>query len=136
MQQWSFQTMLGADIHGSTLGILGMGRIGQGIARRGAHGFGMKVLYHNRSQLPAATEAEVGATYVDLDTLLAQSDHLLLVLSASHEDLEFTLPGVEGCSGWELLVDTGDDEARESRACGEKTLWQGRSLKLFKCPMT
>ena len=63
-----------------------MGRIGQGIARRGA-GFGMKVLYHNRSQLPAATEAEVGATYVDLDTLLAQSDHLLLVLPytpASH----------------------------------------------------
>jgi len=44
--QWSFQTMLGADIHGSTLGILGMGRIGQGIARRGAHGFGMRVLYH------------------------------------------------------------------------------------------
>ena len=42
-QQWSFQTMLGADIHGSTLGILGMGHIGQGIARRGAHGFGMKV---------------------------------------------------------------------------------------------
>ena len=86
-QQWSFQTMLGADIHGSTLGILGMGRIGQGIARRGAHGFGMKVLYHNRSQLPAATEAELGATYVDLDALLAQSDHLLLVLPytpASH----------------------------------------------------
>mgnify|MGYP000888589486 FL=1 len=78
--QWSFQTMLGADIHGSTLGILGMGRIGQGIARRGAHGFGMRVLYHNRSPLPAATEAEVGARYVDLPTLLAQSDHLVLVL--------------------------------------------------------
>ncbi len=64
-----------------------MGRIGQSIARRGAHGFGMKVLYHNRSQLPAATEAELGATYVDLDALLAQSDHLLLVLPytpASH----------------------------------------------------
>lgn len=78
--QWSFQSMLGADIHGSTLGILGMGRIGQGIARRGAHGFNMRVLYHNRSRLPQATEAELGAQYVDLDTLLAQSDHLLLVL--------------------------------------------------------
>ena len=55
--QWSFQTLLGADIHGSTLGILGMGRIGQGIARRGALGFGMRVLYHNRSRLPDATEA-------------------------------------------------------------------------------
>lgn len=81
--QWSFQTMLGADIHGSTLGILGMGRIGQGIARRGALGFGMRVLYHNRSRLPEATEAEVGARYVDLDTLLAQADHLVLVLPYS-----------------------------------------------------
>ena len=90
-QQWSFQTMLGADIHGSTLGILGMGRIGQGIARRGAHGFGMKVLYHNRSRLPAETEAALGATYVDLDTLLAQSDHLVTVLPytpASHHIID------------------------------------------------
>lgn len=81
--QWSFQTMLGADIHGSTLGILGMGRIGQGIARRGALGFGMRVLYHNRSRLPEATEAEVGAQYVGLDALLAQADHLVLVLPYS-----------------------------------------------------
>ncbi len=91
--QWSFQTMLGADIHGSTLGILGMGRIGQGIARRGALGFGMRVLYHNRSRLPDATEADVGAQYVDLDTLLAQSDHLMLVLPyspASHHIIDAT----------------------------------------------
>ena len=81
--QWSFQTMLGADIHGSTLGILGMGRIGQGIARRAAHGFNMRVLYHNRSQLPADTERAVGAAYVDFQTLLARSDHLLLVLPYS-----------------------------------------------------
>ena len=90
-QQWSFRTMLGADIHGSTLGILGMGRIGQGIARRGAHGFGMKVLYHNRSRLPATNEAALGASYVDFDTLLAQSDHLLLVLpytTASHHIID------------------------------------------------
>ncbi|MCC4601991.1 2-hydroxyacid dehydrogenase [Xanthomonas melonis] len=83
--QWSFKTMLGADIHGSTLGILGMGRIGQGIARRGAHGFGMRVLYHNRSQLPAATEQALGAQYVDFETLLAQSDHLVLVLPYTKE---------------------------------------------------
>ncbi|QIO88950.1 D-glycerate dehydrogenase [Stenotrophomonas rhizophila] len=89
--QWSFRTMLGADIHGSTLGILGMGRIGQGIARRGALGFGMRVLYHNRSRLPEATEAEVGATYVDLYTLLARADHLVLVLpysAASHHIID------------------------------------------------
>ena len=77
--QWSFSTMLGADIHGSTVGILGMGRIGQGIARR-ASGFDMRVLYHNRSRLPADTERASGAQYVGFDELLAQSDHLVLVL--------------------------------------------------------
>ncbi|WP_028919607.1 2-hydroxyacid dehydrogenase [Pseudoxanthomonas suwonensis] len=90
-RQWSFSTMLGADVHGSTLGILGMGRIGQAIARRGHHGFGMKVLYHNRSRLPEAVEQGVGARYVDFDTLLAQSDHLVLVLpysQASHHIID------------------------------------------------
>jgi gluconate 2-dehydrogenase len=83
-RQWSFQTMLGADLHGSTLGILGMGRIGQGIARR-ASGFDMKVLYHNRSRLPAASERETRASYVEFDELLAQADHLMLVLPYSKE---------------------------------------------------
>lgn len=82
-RQWSFTTMLGADVHGSTLGILGMGRIGQAIARRGHHGFGMKVLYHNRSRLPQAVEQEVGASHVGFDELLANADHLLLVLPYS-----------------------------------------------------
>jgi gluconate 2-dehydrogenase len=78
-QGWGFHKMLGAEVHGSTLGILGMGRIGQGIARRAA-GFGMRVLYHNRSRLPEAVERECRARYVDRDALLAQSDHLVLVL--------------------------------------------------------
>jgi gluconate 2-dehydrogenase len=84
-RQWSFQNMLGADLHGSTLGILGMGRIGQGIARRGS-GFGMKVLYHNRSRLPEATEREARASYVGFDALLAQADHLMLVLPYAKEN--------------------------------------------------
>lgn len=83
-RQWSFQTMLGADLHGSTLGILGMGRIGQGIAKR-ASGFDMRVLYHNRSRLPEASEREVRAAYVGFDDLLAQADHLLLALPYSKE---------------------------------------------------
>ena len=90
-QQWSFSTMLGADVHGSTLGILGMGRIGQGIARRGHHGFGMKVLYHNRSRLPDASERGIGARYVGFDELLAQADHLVLTLPyspASHHVID------------------------------------------------
>jgi glyoxylate/hydroxypyruvate/2-ketogluconate reductase len=67
-------------VHGSTLGILGMGRIGQAIARRGALGFGMRVVYHNRSRLTAEQEAPIAARYVDKATLLREADHLVLVL--------------------------------------------------------
>jgi len=80
--QWHgsrFEGWLGADIHGKTIGILGMGRIGQAIARRAA-GFRARVIYHNRSRLDAALERECAATYVDKASLLAQSDHLILVL--------------------------------------------------------
>jgi len=81
--RWALDMFAGAEVHGSTLGILGMGRIGQAIARRGALGFGMKVIYHNRSRLDAATEAECKATYVDKATLLRDADHLILVLPYS-----------------------------------------------------
>jgi len=81
-QGWNFKGLLGADLHGSTVGILGMGRIGQGIARR-ASGFDMRVLYHNRSRLPADIERECRAQYVDFDTLFGQADHLVLVLPYS-----------------------------------------------------
>ena len=84
-KQWRYDMFAGAEVHGSTLGILGMGRIGQGIARRGAHGFGMNVIYHNRSRLDAATEASCKAQFVDKDTLLKTADHLVLVLPYSAE---------------------------------------------------
>jgi glyoxylate/hydroxypyruvate/2-ketogluconate reductase len=83
--RWALDMFAGAEVHGSTLGILGMGRIGQAIARRGAHGFGMRVIYHNRSRLDAATEAQLGATYVSKSDLLQQADHLVLVLPYSAE---------------------------------------------------
>ncbi len=79
-KQWSVDMFAGADVHGATLGVLGMGRIGQAIARRGALGFGMKVLYHNRSQLSAATEAALGARYVSKEVLLREADHLVIVV--------------------------------------------------------
>ena len=82
-QKWSYDMFAGSDVHGSTLGILGMGRIGQGIAKRGAHGFGMNVIYHNRSRLSPELEAACKARYVDKDELLATSDHLVLVLPYS-----------------------------------------------------
>ncbi len=81
--KWSYDMFAGAEVHGATLGILGMGRIGQAIARRGALGFGMRVIYHNRSRLPAAQEAPLGASYVDKATLLREADHLVLVLPYS-----------------------------------------------------
>ena len=88
--KWRYDMFSGADIHGSTLGILGMGRIGQGIAKRGAHGFGMKVIYHNRSRLDAALEAECKATYVSKQALLETADHVVLVVpysAASHHTI-------------------------------------------------
>jgi gluconate 2-dehydrogenase len=81
--RWRYDMFTGADIHGATLGILGMGRIGQSIARRGAHGFGMKVIYHNRTRLDAALEAECKASYVSKADLLGTADHLVLVLPYS-----------------------------------------------------
>ena len=88
--RWSYDMFSGAEVHGSTLGIIGMGRIGQGIARRGALGFGMQVVYHNRSRLDAATEAECRATYVGKEELLRTADHVVLVVpysAASHHTI-------------------------------------------------
>jgi gluconate 2-dehydrogenase len=85
--KWSYDMFTGSDVHGATLGILGMGRIGQAIARRGALGFGMRVIYHNRSRLAPEQEAPLGARYVSKEELLRAADHLVLVLpysAASH----------------------------------------------------
>jgi len=81
--RWRYDMFTGSDVHGATLGILGMGRIGQAIARRGALGFGMRVIYHNRSRLDPAQEAPLGARHVDKPTLLREADHLVLVLPYS-----------------------------------------------------
>jgi gluconate 2-dehydrogenase len=83
--QWKLDFFCGAEVYGTTLGIIGMGRIGQAIAKRGAHGFGMKVLYHNRSQLAPDLEAACKATYVSKSALLQQADHVVLVVPYSKE---------------------------------------------------
>jgi glyoxylate/hydroxypyruvate/2-ketogluconate reductase len=81
--KWTVDAFAGTDVHGSTMGVLGMGRIGQAIARRGVLGFGMKLVYHNRSRLDAATEAELGARYLSKEELLRQSDHVVIVVPYS-----------------------------------------------------
>lgn len=81
--KWAYDMLLGAPVHKTTLGILGMGRIGQAIARRAALGFDMQIIYHNRSPLPPEQALPYKATYVSLDELLQQSDHLMIVLPYS-----------------------------------------------------
>jgi glyoxylate reductase len=72
---WDVGQMLGADVWGKTIGILGFGRIGREVARR-ANGFKMRVLYFNRNRVDAGVEQEVKARYVEFDTLLRESDFL------------------------------------------------------------
>jgi glyoxylate reductase len=74
---WGFWDYLGGDLAGATLGIFGMGRIGRAVARRGA-AFGMRVVYHSRTRLPAEEETALGAGPVSFDQLLARSDVLTL----------------------------------------------------------
>ncbi|MCO5412980.1 2-hydroxyacid dehydrogenase [Ralstonia mojiangensis] len=83
-KRWTYDAFLGAEVYGSTLGILGMGRIGQALARR-ASGFSMRVIYHNRSRLSPELEQDTRATYVSKEDLLKQADHLVLVLPYSKE---------------------------------------------------
>ncbi len=84
--KWSIvNNPLGMDLHHSSIGIIGMGRIGQGIAKR-ALGFGMKVIYHNRSRLAEVDEKACSATYVSKEDLLRNADHVVLVLPYTTEN--------------------------------------------------
>ncbi|WEY37909.1 D-glycerate dehydrogenase [Paraburkholderia sp. SUR17] len=84
-QKWSYDGFLGVDLYGSTLGVIGMGRIGQALARR-ARGFNMRVVYHNRSRVAPEIEAELNATYLPKAELLREADHVVLVLPYTAEN--------------------------------------------------
>jgi lactate dehydrogenase-like 2-hydroxyacid dehydrogenase len=77
---WGPLLLMGSDIHGATLGVVGLGRIGQAVARR-ALGFGMTVLYSSRNQVADDLESELRATYVSLPELLERSDIVSLHVS-------------------------------------------------------
>jgi len=82
---WHPELLLGPELHGATLGIIGLGRIGQAFARR-ARGFDMKIIYSSRRRKPHA-EAELGAEYAGLDNLLARSDFVSLHTPLTPETL-------------------------------------------------
>jgi glyoxylate reductase len=83
---WKFApSLMGVDLYGKTLGLVGMGRIGRAVARRAVHGFGMRLLYASRSALPAEQERGFGATRLDLEDLLRAADVVSLHVALTPE---------------------------------------------------
>ncbi|RXZ76635.1 D-glycerate dehydrogenase [Paenibacillaceae bacterium] len=80
--------LFGLDVHHKKLGIIGMGRIGEAIARRGKFGFGMDILYYNRSRKPDA-EQQFEATYCSLEQLLGEADFVVLMTPLTKETVGF-----------------------------------------------
>jgi len=89
---WVFTYFMGHDVHRKTLGILGLGRIGKGVARR-AKGFDMRVIYHDPTRVDEATERELGVMYVDKRTLLRESDFVSLHVPLNPETTHYISHG-------------------------------------------
>ncbi len=134
-QRWDVDLWCGADVHGRTIGLVGLGRIGQAVARR-AKGFGMRVLYSSRREATAAVEQELGAIRVPLDALLRESDfvslHVPLLPETKH------LIGIEQLCGMRkgaFLINTARgqivDEAALVAAL-EEGLIAGAGLDVFE----
>jgi len=81
---WAIDMMLGADVYGATLGIVGIGRIGRGVAHR-AKGFNMRVLYYDPQPLPREAEEQLGASRVDMNRLVAESDFISIHVPLTKE---------------------------------------------------
>ena len=132
---WKWGLLWGTDIHGKTLGVVGFGRIGRAVARRGL-GFGMRVLYYDTVRADAATERELNATAVDMDTLLRESDfvtlHTLLTPDTRYLINERTLRLMKKTA---VLVNAARgpvvDEAALVRALSEKWI-SGAGLDVFE----
>jgi glyoxylate reductase len=116
---WGPLLLLGPDVHGATIGIVGFGRIGQALARR-ARGFGMDILYHDASQLPDDVTSPLGAVYVPLGELLARSDfvslHVNLTAETRHLINATTLAAMKSTA---VLVNTSRGPVVDQRALAE-----------------
>lgn len=95
------ESLFGLDVHHATLGIVGMGRIGEAIARRAKYGFSMNVLYHNRRRKPDVEQA-IGVQYRDLSSLLAEADFVVVVTPLTEET-----KGMFGAEQFRLMKPTG-----------------------------
>jgi glyoxylate reductase len=124
---WGPLLLLGPDVHGATIGIVGFGRIGQAVAQR-ARGFGMDILYHDVARLPDDVTAPLGAAYVPLDELLARSDfvslHVNLTAETRHLINATTLGAMKSTA---VLVNTSRgpvvDQAALAVALREGVIW-------------
>jgi glyoxylate/hydroxypyruvate/2-ketogluconate reductase len=126
---------LGQDIHHATLGIVGMGRIGQAVARR-ARGFDMRVIYNNRSPLDAAAEKALGATWVERDALLAQADFVVVMAPYSPATHHFIgAPEIARMKPTAILVNSARggvvDDAALVQALKDKRI-AGAGLDVFE----
>lgn len=114
---WSPTHMMGRQFSGQTFGIIGFGRIGQAVARRAHYGFGMRVLYHARSDGAADVAAEMGARRVGLDELMANSDIVSLHMpggAATRHMIDARLIGLMKSDA--ILVNTARGDVIDERA--------------------
>ena len=123
---WGPKQLLGQDVWGKKLGIIGFGRIGQSVARR-ARGFGMEILYHNRSRNPEA-EKELDARYLDLDELLETADFVSIHTPLTDETRHLIgAPELEKMKPSAVLVNTSRspvvDEAALADALEERRIF-------------
>jgi lactate dehydrogenase-like 2-hydroxyacid dehydrogenase len=134
---WKLQpAQLGVDLHGKTLGLFGMGRIGRAVARRAVHGFGMRLMYTSRSRLAPEQESALEATYVPFDELLRSSDvislHAPLTAQTRHVIGPAELAAMRPTA---ILVNTARgplvDEAALAEALVAGHLW-GAGLDVFE----
>jgi len=103
---WAIDMMLGQDVFGATLGIVGIGRIGRGVAHR-AKGFNMRVLYYDPQPLPREAEEQLGATRVDLNRLIAESDFISIHVPFTQETLHLiSTPQFNAMKRNAILVNT------------------------------
>ncbi|HYM97927.1 MAG TPA: D-glycerate dehydrogenase [Candidatus Sulfotelmatobacter sp.] len=132
---WAIDMMLGTDIFGATLGIVGIGRIGRGMAHR-AKGFNMRILYYDPYPLPPDAEEQLGATRVDLGRLLAESDFISVHTPLTKETMHLiSTPQFEQMKRSAILVNTSRgpvvDEAALVEALKAKKL-AGAGLDVYE----